>query len=240
MAQPSRAPAALIGLVGVAVRGVLTRDRSSAPAVASATVAILAVALLASGSAAAQTDTGTHDHGMFHMGNAAPYPQVREASRANRRKARRIRVATLRAAPRFDTVEEAARLGYVSNPELSPIYVPGLQHFRKPRTRTRKLFPALPPALVFWCPSVGDCSLAAAMYRAKDPPTYGGLLGWHRHFDHGRWMTHVWLTPSLHSTFAQCAPFNALHAHNPLLTWEPYRPDVPMIDEPCPDTTALA
>ena len=52
-------------------------------------------------------------------------------------------------------------------------------------------------------------------------------------------MMHLWLTADTTPSLAQCAPFNALHARNPMLMWEPYRPDVPMIDEPCPDTAGL-
>ena len=62
------------------------------------------------------------------------------------------------------------------------------------------------------------------------PPTYGGLLGWHRHATHATWMTHVWLTRSIRTALAQCAPVRAL----PALAWEPYVPDVPGVDEPCP------
>ena len=104
------------------------------------------------------------------------------------------------------------------------------------------LYPQQPQALVFWCPTVGECRLAAFMYRAaprKTPPTYGSLLGWHRHSEGWSWMTHVWLTDTTRTSLAQCAPFNALHAHNPMLAWEPYQADVPMIDQPCPDTAGV-
>jgi hypothetical protein len=192
----------------------------------------------------AQTD----DHGMrhdrtagrLHVGNAAPYPTLRGAGNANRRQARRLRLASLRSARRLDTVAEAARRGYVARADLSPLYRPGLQHFRKrgPRFWGRVLNPWRPQALVFWCPSIGDCRLAALVYRAPagTPPTYGGLLGWHRHVAGGGWMTHVWLTARIATSLAQCAPFNALYARDRRLAWEPYTADVPTIDEPCPDT----
>ena len=46
-------------------------------------------------------------------------------------------------------------------------------------------------------------------------------------------MTHVWLTGDLRTAFAQCAPFAALTARNPALVHEPYKADIPGLDEPC-------
>jgi hypothetical protein len=200
----------------------------------------LAIALLAGAPAAAQDHAhGGELPGVFHVGNEAPYPKLRAAGPASRRKARALSLATQRAAARFDTVEEAARLGYVGNPALSSLDRPGLQHLRKNGLGFwgRLLDARAPQALVFWCPSVGDCALAALMFRAPRrmmPPTYGGLLGWHRHAEHGTWMTHIWLTRRAMTALAQCAPFDALHAYNPLLAWEPYVTDVAMVDDPCP------
>jgi hypothetical protein len=204
---------------------------------------VAALALLLAGRPAfAQS----HDHGMpsgLHVGNAAPYPKYRAASRANRGKARSLRLGTLRAAPRLDTVEEATLQGYVARADISPLYRPGLQHFRKrgPWFWGRVLNPWQPQALIFWCPLSGECRLAAFVYRAPRgmPPTYGGLLGWHRHRAHGSWMTHLWLTSDTVTALAQCAPFRALHLRDPMLQWVPYQPDVPMVDEPCPDTAGL-
>jgi hypothetical protein len=204
---------------------------------------LFAIGLVAAAPASAQTHQH-HDDTMLHVGNVAPYPDITAASRSSRRKVRRLRRGTLRAATRFDTVAKATALGYVGDATLSPLYRPGLQHYRAngPRYRGRVLDPRMPQALVFWCPSVGDCTLAAFMYRApaKRAPAYGGLLGWHRHHPGTSWMTHVWLTPSARSALAQCAPFNALRAYNPSLAWEPFRVDVPIIDEPCPDTAGLS
>jgi hypothetical protein len=213
------------------------------------TVGLLAglAAVVGSAPAVAQDNEHGVQHdrasGRLHVGNAAPYPAFHNARRGNRRKARALRLASLRSARRFDTLEEAARRGSVARADISPLYWPGLQHFRKHGTRVwgRVLNPRQPQALVFWCPSVGDCRLAAFMYRApaKAPPTYGGLLGWHRHVGGRNWMTHVWLTADTATSLAQCAPFNALHERDPMLVWEPYTADVPMIDEPCPDTAGL-
>jgi hypothetical protein len=211
-------------------------------------VGLVAVALMSSAPAVAQTEMpGMHQHGvagMSHVGNVAPYPTMHAASRANRRQARKLHRATLRAATGFDTLEEATRNGYVAQAELSPLYRPGLQHFRKHGVRSwgRVLYPQQPQALVFWCPSLGECALAAFMYRAapmKTPPTYGDLLGWHRHGEGWSWMTHIWLTDTTRTSLAQCAPFNGLHAHNPMLAWEPYQSDVPMVDEACPETAGV-
>jgi hypothetical protein len=204
-------------------------------------ITLPAIALLTGAPAVAQD----HGHGgdlagVFHVGNEAPYPMVRTATRANRRKARALSRATRRAAARYDTVEEAARRGYVADATLSPLYQPGLQHFRKNGTGFwgRLLDPRAPQGLVFWCPSSGDCRLAALIFRAPGrmmmPPTYGDLLGWHRHRAHGTWMTHVWLTRRANTALAQCAPFDAMHLYNPTLAWEPYVADVPMVDDPCP------
>jgi hypothetical protein len=222
----------------------LSAVRSRLPAIPLA-LGLVAIALLPSAPASAQTHMhGMDDEGALHAGNTAPYPTLRNASAANRRRARTLQAATLLGATRFDTLEEAAQLGYVAEAHLSPLYRPGLQHFRKNGVRFwgHLLDAREPQALVFWCPSSGDCRLAAFMYRAParmSPPTYGGLLGWHRHAVSGSWMTHIWLTNRARNSLAQCAPFNAMHARDPMLAWEPYLADVPMLDDPCPDTTGL-
>lgn len=190
-----------------------------------------------------------HDHGGsgghgtdaapgLHVGNRTPYPALEQARGAHRRRAEALRVATNAAAARFATVAQAEAAGYVADPSITPIYIPGLVHYRKhgPNFWGRVLAPSAPQALIFWCPSAGDCSLAAFMYRAPATPlpeTYGGLLGWHRHGERGHWMTHLWMTGSLAPALAQCAPFDALNAHNPLIAYERYRADIPGLDEPC-------
>jgi len=191
---------------------------------------------------------GQHDHGSdarLHVGNHAPYPALELARGADRRRAGTLRLATTEASVRLATVAMAEARGYVADPSISPVYRPGLVHYRKNGARFwgRVLEPRRPQALVFWCPSTGECSLAALMYRAPPdsrPPAYGGLIGWHRHRLGGTWMTHVWLTSSTAASLAQCVPFNALTAYNPLVAYEPYRADVPGLDDPCPDTTGLA
>jgi hypothetical protein len=206
-----------------------------------AAMGLVALILVPAGPAHAQAHAHDPSSGMLHVGNEAPYPAVAEASRAHRGKARRLRLGTLRAAPKFDAVQEAAQLGYVADPNLSPLYTPGLQHFRRNGVSSsgRRLYAPSPHALIFWCPSIGECRLAAFVYRVPPrgrPPTYGGLLGWHRHAANYSWMTHVWLTGSTRTSLAQCAPFNALRDRDPLLIWEPYQPDVSIFDEPCPET----
>jgi hypothetical protein len=178
-------------------------------------------------------------------GNHAPYPPLELASARNRRRAEALRAATLAAAPRYATVALAEGKGYVADPTITPIYRPGIVHYRKngPSFWGRVLEPRRPQALIFWCPPAGECSLVAFMYRVpadRRPPTYGGILGWHRHGLRGTWMTHVWLTNDTRSSLAQCVPFNAVTAFNPLVVFEPYRADVPGIDEPCPDTAGYA
>jgi hypothetical protein len=184
---------------------------------------------------------GGHPHGdeaLMRAGNRAPYPAPERASAANRRRAERLRRATNGEAWRFASVALAEAAGYVSDPLISPVHRPGLVHYRRngPYYWGRLLEPAAPQALVFWCPSAGGCALAAFMYRALRrplPPTYGHILGWHRHDPTAGWMTHVWLTGDVRTAFAQCAPFAALSAHNPALVHEPYEPDIPSLDEPC-------
>jgi hypothetical protein len=90
--------------------------------------------------------------------------------------------------------------------------------------------------LLFWCAARGRCQLAAHVYRAparKAPPTFGGLLGWHRADRRGAWSTRVWLTRSPRTAFAQCVPFGALHARNARLSRQAYRPAIPRLDAPC-------
>jgi len=191
--------------------------------------------------------TGSHDMHEHHSdprlmaGNQAPYPALELASARNRRRAEAVRVATIAATPRYATVALAEGKGYVADPNITPVYRPGIVHYRKhgPSFWGRVLEPRRPQALIFWCPPAGECSLAAFMYRVpadRRPPTYGGIVGWHRHGLRGTWMTHVWLTNDARSSLAQCVPFNAVTAFNPLVSYEPYRPDIPGVDEPCPDT----
>jgi hypothetical protein len=204
---------------------------------------LAALALLWSAPALAQTH-GHEPGGVLHVGNALPYPELHGVALEQRRRARALRRATLRAAVRLDTPAEAIARGYVARAAVSPLYRPGLWHFRKRGVRFwgRVLEPRRPQALIFWCPSVGACRLAAFVFRAPPgrPPTYGGLLGWHRHATHATWMTHVWLTGAIRTALAQCAPFRALQAQNPALAWEPYVPDVPRVDAPCPDSGAAS
>jgi len=196
-------------------------------------------------SGAAQNGAGPHQHGTdprFQAGNHAPYPATEQARPVHRRRAEALRRATVAEAGRFATVALADAAGYIADPKITSTAHPGLIHYRKngPNFWGRVLEPRRPQALIFWCPSTGECVLAAFMYRAPgddpSPPTYGGLLGWHRHGPRGNWMTHIWLTGSIASSLAQCGPFNALAAHNPLIVYEPYKPDVAGVDEPCPDT----
>ena len=194
---------------------------------------------------AAHAGAGGHDHHSdprMRRGNHAPYPAIELASARNRRRAEALRAATSAHAPRYATVALAESRGYVADTSITPWYRPGIVHFRKHVTQFwgRLLDARKPQALIFWCPEAGDCQLVAFMYRAERgsrPPTYGGLLGWHRHDLGGTWMTHVWLTGDVTSALAQCAPFNAITAYNPLVSYVHYRPDIPDLDEPCPDTT---
>jgi hypothetical protein len=182
-----------------------------------------------------------HPHGdsaLTRLGNRDPYPALARAGARNRRRAEALRLATLGEASRFATVALAEAAGYVADPAISPIHRPGLVHYRRGGAHYwgRLLDPRAPQALVFWCPGAGDCALAAFMYRSLRsplPPTYGHIVGWHRHDPTAGWMTHVWLTDDMLTAFAQCTPFPALHARNPAIVLERYRADIPGLDEPC-------
>src|SRR5262245_34763128 len=101
-----------------------------------ATVPLLAAVAFAAGAAPASAQMG-HGHGEpgMHVGNALPYPELHGVALKQRRRARTLRRATLRAAARLDTRAEAAARGYRARAEVSPLYRPGLQHFRKRGTR---------------------------------------------------------------------------------------------------------
>jgi hypothetical protein len=181
--------------------------------------AVLAVILVPGGSSSGKSDGR-------RAGNTAQYPNLRDASAANRRRANRLHRATLRAARRFETVGQAKRLGYAPRGKARR---PGLRRYVKRNGRR-------PQGLVFWCPARGACQLAALMYRApsdKRPRTYGRLLGWHRQSTRAGWTTRVWLTSSTRTSLAQCVPFNALHARNARVSWQRYRPAIPKLDAPC-------
>ena len=208
-------------------------------AAAPATIVIGGLVALAA-LAAAPTAFSQGMSGPMHVGNMDEYPHWGAASLANRRRARRLHLRTNAAAKRYDTVAEARRLGYRSDPRISSTSCPGLVHFRVGGVRFtgRFLDPRRPQALVFWCNPRHRYKLAAAMYRARagrPPRTWGDLLGWHRHTMNGTWMTHVWLTKRSRPAFAQCAPFNALRAYSGI-AYRPYRADVDGLDAPCSDT----
>jgi hypothetical protein len=123
--------------------------------------------------------SGAADHGHHHgsdprlqVGNHAPYPSLELASAAHRRRADALHLATNRKAGRFATVAMAEAAGYVADPSITPVYRPGIVHYRKngPHFWGRVLDPRRPQALIFWCPPAGECSLVAFMYRAPAEP----------------------------------------------------------------------
>ena len=147
------------------------------------------------------------------VGNPHEFPDLAAAGHANVMRARRLLRASRRTAPRFDTLAEAARLGYV----VRRMFRPGFVHARKHGTRFwgRKFDAGAPQTLVFWCPSEGPCTLTTYMYRAPagmPPSTWGDILMWHRHGTTATasWMTHVWLLRSVREGFATCAAWTAL------------------------------
>ncbi|MEA2483732.1 MAG: hypothetical protein QOC55_1679 [Thermoleophilaceae bacterium] len=175
----------------------------------------------------------------MHYGNMAEYPDLSHASARNLRLARVLHRRTNAYSSRFDTVAEVKRLRYhVNRAERALVGCPGLVHFRK-RGLHGLLDPRAPQSLVFWCDPRGRFTLVAFMYRAPLaplPPTYGGLLGWHRHGMNGTWMTHVWITRRVRESLATCAPFDALHSSRGI-AYESYISDAPGIDTPCSGTS---
>jgi hypothetical protein len=170
---------------------------------------------------------------MQMVGNEHEFPDLAAAGKANVARARRLLRASRLTAPRFDTLAKARRHGYT----VRRLRRPGFVHARQGGTRfSGRIFDADdPPALVFWCPSKGRCTLAIYMYRApagKPPSTWGDLLMWHRHdgTTAASWMTHVWLLRHTRDGFATCAPPMAL-AHDLGIHLEPYRAQMP--DKPC-------
>jgi hypothetical protein len=149
--------------------------------------------------------------GHFLVGNPAEYPPSRirtaVAGAPLRTLARRVRAV----GRRVDTVAKARAHGYV---QYTFPTCPGFEHWRVPGTRVSRasLDPRHPQALVFWC-NGHSRRLAAFMFRAPGdlrPPTFTGLLQWHKHWPGDSGMTHAWLVRDPRAAFANCAPFRAL------------------------------
>jgi hypothetical protein len=183
-----------------------------------------------------------HSHGGHIVrGNPREYPpDAILGSSKNARRLRALRIASEAAKSRFDTLAKLARLGYVLDPVAAtvPKPCPGTWHVRKHGAGMWGSFldPTEPQALVYWCDSLGRWTLAAFMYRAPPtakPPTFGGLMQWHKHADRATWMTHVWMVPDPRAAFATCVPFPAFERFS-IFSYEPYTPDT-HIDVPCSD-----
>jgi hypothetical protein len=180
-----------------------------------------------------------HDgHGHFILGNERPYAPRTILGRSWRaRHLRGLQASTLAHASRWRTLARAKKAGYVISPK--EYRCPGIFHARKHSNYMwgRLLDTAAPQALVFWCDPAGRSRMIAAMYRAdaaSTPPTFRGLIQWHKHGDGPTWMTHIWLVSDSVSAFATCVPFRALSAAG-IASYAAYRPDIP-IDQPCPET----
>jgi hypothetical protein len=182
-------------------------------------------------------------HGAHMMrGNLAEYPPAAIMGPSkNARRLRRLQRAGEKTKPRFDTLKEAAKLGYVLDPLVRsrPNACPGTWHARKHGTLMwgRFLDPAAPQALIYWCDAQRHWTLAAYMYRAPGdslPNTFGNLMQWHRHGATAAWMVHVWLVPDVRAAFATCVSFQAFERFS-IFSYERYKPDA-MPDLPCSDT----
>lgn len=177
--------------------------------------------------------------GHFLIGNPYEYapPAINGAS-LNARRLRALKYHTNQQVKRFDTIEEAAKLGY----ELSTSTgCPGMHHARKHGSAMwgEVLDTTAPQSLVYWCDAEENWTLAAFMYRADGksrPNTFGRLLQWHKHGPTAHWMTHLWLVDDPVQAFATCVPFNAFAAKG-MFTYQPYIVDA-QVDTPCSDSIA--
>jgi hypothetical protein len=228
--------------VAVLLAGALVLQVGRRPAAARSAIALAAItALVGAGTAFAAGPPAheheMHDHGMKMHGNTAEYPDLGSASAVNARTVRRLHQRTVAAASRFDTPAKARHHRYTLGPRRQRC--PGIVHYRKGGAAFwgKMLDPNAPQALVEWCDSHHALTLIGFMYRApgdRMPPTYGDLLGWHKHGMDATWMTHVWLTAGTRESLATCVPFNALTSK---VTYTRYVPDVHG-DQPCSDTKA--
>jgi hypothetical protein len=187
---------------------------------------------------------GADGHSHVHMmrGNQAEYPPAAIMGRSkNARLLRSLRHRGELTMPRFDTLKEAARLGYVLDPLVKsrPNACPGSWHVRKQGAGMwgRVLDPTAPQALVYWCDAQRHWKLVAYMYRAPGngkPNTFGNLIQWHKHGAKAAWMMHLWMVPDVRSAYATCLPFRAFERFS-ILRYAKYKADT-MIDLPCSDT----
>lgn len=190
------------------------------------------------------TFTAQDKQGHFLIGNPYEYPTEKiRGNSLNARKLRSLQYRSRQTAPRFDTLPEIERLGYVLSTKTG---CPGLHHARKRGTTMwgGLLDPGTPQSLVFWCDSDMNWTLAGYMYRAsgqgKRPPTYDNMMQWHRHSSSktATWMTHVWMVGDPVAALATCAPFPAFAASG-LFNYEPYVIDA-RVDTPCSDFASAA
>jgi hypothetical protein len=184
-----------------------------------------------------------HRHAEHIMrGNPGEYPPAAITGPSkNARLLRKLRHAGERTKWRFDTLKEAARLGYVLDPipRSRPGACPGTWHVRKHGARMwgRLLDPAAPQSLVYWCDAKRHWTLAAYMYRApadSKPNTFGNLIQWHKHGAKAAWMMHVWMVPDVRAAFATCVSFPAFERFS-IFRYDHYTADT-MVDLPCSDT----
>lgn len=179
----------------------------------------------------------------MHVGNMDEYPRFDDKSNSDQLRAWKLHYRTKKYAVRFNTIRKASARGYrLDKKEGRKLGRPALRHMRIGGVRfTGKLLnPRRPQALAFWCPVGSQCRLVAYMYRAlghRMPPTYGGILSWHKHGMRATWMTHVWRTKDPREGLASCAPWNALHEYLGVM-YQPWKVDVEQ-DRACTDTVPV-
>jgi hypothetical protein len=206
------------GLGWIMARRLRSQRSRLGPAVALSVLLMLLLASSASGS-------------MQMVGQMGEYPDTTRVSATNLRAGTRLVEDTWANVSRFDTTAEAEQLNYSFNSaEDASLGWPGVRHMRKNGARFwgKVLNPRAPQALLWWCQAPEQCTLIGAMYRAQPeamPPTYGGLIHWHKHGLTGSWMTHLWLTHDLRSALARCVPFAQLATVRGI-TAQSYKPDI--------------
>jgi hypothetical protein len=176
---------------------------------------------------------------MEMVGQIAEYPNVAAASSADKRAVTTILDGLVVNIGRYDSVAKAKALGYSFQSKAL-----GIQHMRKHDVTFwgKMLDPAAPQALMWWCAEGEHCTLVGVMYRApgdRMPPTYGGLLQWHKHASRASvtWMTHVWLTHDTPTALARCVPFAQIEMATRIKK-QPYNPDI-IEDVPCGSGTSM-
>jgi hypothetical protein len=199
--------------------------RAVQPALAACAAGVSLAPALAGAPGAQDHGHGGGAHAEGHHGGGPLYPDLTEATAAQRQAARRLLERSRAATRRLHTLDAAFAAGFERHrfPEERG------QFFHMERCDNwvdgRVLNPRRPESLVYWRrPGAGAPQLVAVMYRSpgdRPAPASGApVVHWHGHprregAPPGRVtgstrMSHVWLTPHLRSAYARRPPRKAL------------------------------